>query len=78
MLMLTIDADQMNKIDENSEKLGLPRVILMENAGRAVAEYANRRIEKLKGKKIVIVAGNGNNGGDGFVDTWQVMELTLL
>ena len=65
--MLTIDADQMNKIDENSEKLGLPRVILMENAGRAVAEYANRRIEKLKGKKIVIVAGNGNNGGDGFV-----------
>lgn len=43
---------------------GTPGIDLMENAGRAVADAAGR---VLQGRRVVIVAGPGNNGGDGFV-----------
>lgn len=41
--------------------------VLMENAGRAVAERAEKWIEGWDGKDVVIFCGKGNNGGDGFV-----------
>ncbi len=43
---------------------GTPGITLMENAGRAVADAACRT---LQGRSVVVVAGPGNNGGDGFV-----------
>ncbi|MBM4064020.1 MAG: NAD(P)H-hydrate epimerase, partial [Planctomycetes bacterium] len=42
------------------ERLGLPTLLLMENAARSVAEVA-----KTLGERFVILAGAGNNGGDG-------------
>src|SRR5690606_20561092 len=39
--------------------------LLMENAGREVAEVAHRRLAP--GRRVVIVCGPGNNGGDGLV-----------
>ncbi|MFQ6135145.1 MAG: NAD(P)H-hydrate epimerase [Nitrososphaerales archaeon] len=65
--MQTITPEQMDKIDANSEKLGIPRILLMENAGRAVAEHLKSRLRDLARRKVVVVAGTGNNGGDGFV-----------
>jgi len=47
--------------------LGIPGVVLMENAGRSCAELIT---DKLKGKaepKVCIFCGTGNNGGDGYV-----------
>ena len=41
--------------------------VLMENAGRAVAERAEKWIEGWDGKDVVLFCGKGNNGGDGFV-----------
>jgi NAD(P)H-hydrate epimerase len=47
------------------EKLGIPSIILMENAGRSVAEEA---LKMLRGKKkVAVICGVGNNGGDGLV-----------
>src|SRR5262245_28061820 len=44
---------------------GAPGITLMENAGRAVADAVARRAPL--GTRVVVVAGPGNNGGDGFV-----------
>jgi ADP-dependent NAD(P)H-hydrate dehydratase / NAD(P)H-hydrate epimerase len=43
---------------------GIPGFKLMKNAGRAVADVACRAVDC---RRIVVVAGPGNNGGDGFV-----------
>ena len=45
---------------------GIPRAILMENAGRAIYHVIKQRFD-LKDKKILMVCYHGNNGGDGFV-----------
>jgi NAD(P)H-hydrate epimerase len=54
----------MREIDRlTSEKHGVPSIQLMENAGRAVAEYASAHFPAAK--EIAVVCGKGNNGGDG-------------
>jgi NAD(P)H-hydrate epimerase len=47
--------------------LGIPGVILMENAGRGCGEIAIAELKKRGGSKVCIFCGTGNNGGDGFV-----------
>ena len=58
----------MQAIDQSAIKhFQLPGLVLMENAGRGVASLMHRKIPDLKNKKVMVVAGKGNNGGDGFV-----------
>ncbi|HVS71230.1 MAG TPA: NAD(P)H-hydrate epimerase [Phycisphaerae bacterium] len=49
------------------EDFGIPTIALMENAGRAVADAALKLLAPIKQKHAIILAGAGNNGGDGFV-----------
>jgi NAD(P)H-hydrate epimerase len=58
-----ISTQEMRLIEEES---GIPRAVLMENAGRSVYEALKQRLD-LKDKKILVVCYHGNNGGDGFV-----------
>jgi len=58
---------QIRKIDEYAiNKLGIPGIVLMENASREIFEIASWNIAKLNSNKIGFVCGRGNNGGDGF------------
>jgi NAD(P)H-hydrate epimerase len=49
------------------ETLGIPGIVLMENAGRQIADKAVEMLGRGAGRNVVIVAGRGNNAGDGFV-----------
>ena len=49
------------------ETWGFPGVVLMENAGRNAADAIEGFLGGVSGKRVAVVAGRGNNGGDGFV-----------
>jgi NAD(P)H-hydrate epimerase len=60
-----ITPQRMRGLEANAAWLGIPRLLLMENAGAAVAREVAKR--GIAGKRVLIFAGLGNNGGDGFV-----------
>lgn len=65
--MKLVTAAQMREMDRKTiEEFGLPGIVLMENAGRAVADAAWGLLPDDAGR-VLIIAGKGNNGGDGFV-----------
>ena len=49
------------------ETVGVPGVVLMENAGRNCTDAVEEFLGAAAGRKVAIVAGAGNNGGDGYV-----------
>ncbi len=65
--MKVVTADQMRQIDRECDKIGLPASLLMENAGKAVAEEVRRILGAVDRQHILLLIGPGNNGGDGLV-----------
>ncbi len=47
--------------------VGIPGVVLMENAGRSCAELIEDKLKDVAEPKVCIFCGTGNNGGDGYV-----------
>jgi NAD(P)H-hydrate epimerase len=64
-----ISSDQMYSIEDKAHNvIGMKRVYMMENAGHGLADFIILKFRgKLRGKRIVVICGTGNNGGDGFV-----------
>jgi NAD(P)H-hydrate epimerase len=59
--------EQMNAVDACTIKeYGIPGLLLMENAASAVVSEVVASIGSLCNKRILILAGRGNNGGDAF------------
>lgn len=62
--------DEVRDVDQIAiHEFGIPGVVLMENAGRSVAELIalNLKDENVSGARVGILCGGGNNGGDGYV-----------
>lgn len=79
MRMELVTSGEMRAIDASAiEEIGIPQEALMENAGRAVAEEA-RRFAETAGKGAdfgwLILAGKGNNGGDGLVCARHLRDM---
>ena len=61
-----VTASEMRQIDRmTSERLGVPSLTLMENAGSAVAEFVMSDYPSIR--QVGVICGKGNNGGDGLV-----------
>jgi len=66
--MYLVTASEMREMDQQTiESFGLPGRILMENAGLGATRIFKNQFKDLVQKKIAVLAGRGNNGGDGFV-----------
>ncbi|MBU4421013.1 MAG: NAD(P)H-hydrate epimerase, partial [Proteobacteria bacterium] len=66
--MYLVTAGEMQEMDRQTiESYGLPGRVLMENAGLGATRILLKQFKGLVDKKVGIVAGRGNNGGDGFV-----------
>lgn len=70
--MKILTPEQMRDVDRRTMELGIPGLILMENAGARVVEFLERRFAPLSGQRIVVICGKGNNGGDGLVIARQL------
>ena len=70
--MKVLTAEQMRRIDQRTMELGIPGLVLMENAGHRVVELLQEKFAPLASHRVVVLCGKGNNGGDGFVVARQL------
>ena len=72
--MIVVTADQMNRIDQQTiQQIGIPALVLMENAGRMMVEVIEQQLPNKK--RFGVVVGKGNNGGDGLVMARHLAHL---
>ena len=66
--MIVVTATEMRELDRLTiQKHGVPSLTLMERAGEAVTQALLESFGKIAKGGVLVVAGKGNNGGDGFV-----------
>ncbi|MFT9497307.1 NAD(P)H-hydrate dehydratase [Anaerosolibacter sp.] len=73
--MKVVDGIQMKRLDQKAlEEYKIPGIILMEQAGMAVADEVLKEIQRQEISKVMIICGLGNNGGDGFVTARHLFQ----
>jgi ADP-dependent NAD(P)H-hydrate dehydratase / NAD(P)H-hydrate epimerase len=66
--MRVLNAAQMRDADRQTiDEIGIPSMVLMENAGRQVVAALEAAYDDLQDRHVAVLCGRGNNGGDGFV-----------
>ena len=71
--MKIVTAAEMRVIDRaSSERFGVPSLTLMENAGTAAADFVLH--DYAGARRVGVICGKGNNGGDGFVAARKLQE----
>ncbi len=71
--MKIVSAAEMREIDRSTtERFGIPSLVLLENAGSAVARFILS--DYAQAERVGILCGKGNNGGDGFVVARKLVE----
>ena len=67
MTAKVVTVAQMQALEDASERAGVSKDTLMENAGLACARYVREHLSGCAGRRIVVLVGPGNNGADGLV-----------
>jgi len=62
-----LTTSEMRQLEESCAQMGLTSDVLMENAGKAVAEEVRRILGDISQRQILFLIGPGDNGGDGLV-----------
>jgi hydroxyethylthiazole kinase-like uncharacterized protein yjeF len=83
--MKVVTGEMMQRLDRRAiEEFGVSGLTLMENAGRGCVAVMTNEFGTDQGRRAVVVAGKGNNGGDGYViarllkeNGWQVVTFVL-
>ena len=66
--MRVLNTQQMREADRRTiDEIGIPAIVLMENAGRQAVAAMEAAFEDLATSHVAVLCGRGNNGGDGFV-----------
>ncbi|MEX2431347.1 MAG: NAD(P)H-hydrate dehydratase [Dehalococcoidia bacterium] len=65
--MKIVTAEQMRRLEQRAADAGITEDMLMETAGLTVARRIAQLLDGIRGKRIVVLVGPGNNGGDGMV-----------
>ncbi len=66
--MRVLTSAQMRDADRRTvEEIGIPSIVLMENAGRQIVAAMEAMYDDLADRRVAVLSGRGNNGGDGFV-----------
>lgn len=66
--MRVLNTQQMREADRQTiDEVGIPSIVLMENAGRQAVAAMEAAFDDLSTSKVGVICGRGNNGGDGFV-----------
>jgi len=74
--MKILTAEEMREVDRlTTSREDIPSATLMENAGASVAQFIQTRFPTFKQRKIVVLCGKGNNGGDGFVVARYLLDF---
>ena len=73
--MRVLNAQQMREADRRTiVDVGLPSIVLMENAGRQVVSAIESAYDTLSSMRVAVLCGRCNNGGDGFVVARTLIE----
>ena len=84
--MVTLTRDQVREVDRLAiQELGIPGVVLMENAGRNAADVILELLDEIRedhyfkgdDPRVAILCGGGNNGGDGYVIARQLYNAGI-
>jgi NAD(P)H-hydrate epimerase len=70
--MKVLTSAEMREVDRRTIEMGIPGIVLMENAGMRVVEFLAERFAPLEAQHILVLCGKGNNGGDGLVIARQI------
>jgi NAD(P)H-hydrate epimerase len=67
-----LTADEMREVDRRTMEMGIPGIVLMENAALRVVEFLASEYAPVREHRVVVLCGKGNNGGDGLAIARQI------
>ncbi|HXT86179.1 MAG TPA: NAD(P)H-hydrate dehydratase [Verrucomicrobiae bacterium] len=74
--MKILSVSEMREVDRlTTERCGISQQSLMEEAGGSVARFVARHFAPIEERRVALLCGKGNNGGDGFVAARALREM---